>query len=174
MAATPDYIVLRRHRDLAGRRWEGPTRRVLLVLLGLFLLAGLLNVFGQRPEGTSVANAAVKLDLYAPARLRGGLYFEARFTITARRELKKVFLVLDPGWFEGMTINTIEPSPVGEASRDGRPAFELGHIPRGQRFRLFIQLQVNPTNVGRRSQDVDLLDGNTELAHIDRTVTIFP
>jgi hypothetical protein len=35
-------------------------------------------------------------------------------------------LVLDSGWGEGVTINTIEPSPVGEASRDGKLVFDLG------------------------------------------------
>jgi hypothetical protein len=73
-----------------------------------------------------------------------------------------------------MTINTIEPSPIGEASRDGKLALDLGHIPRGQSYLLFMQLQVNPTNVGRRSQNVELFDGDRHLLTIDRTVTIFP
>jgi hypothetical protein len=33
---------------------------------------------------------------------------------------------------------------------------------------------VNPTEIGRRSQDVELHDGERRLIHIDRTVTIFP
>jgi hypothetical protein len=37
-----------------------------------------------------------------------------------------------------------------------------------------MQFQVNPTNVGRRSQDVALYDDTTSLAQVDRTVTIFP
>jgi hypothetical protein len=37
-----------------------------------------------------------------------------------------------------------------------------------------MQLQVNPTNVGRRSQDVALYDGGRLLTRIDRTITIFP
>jgi hypothetical protein len=37
-----------------------------------------------------------------------------------------------------------------------------------------MQFQVNPTNVGRRSQDVGLYDGDTALVSVDRTVTIFP
>jgi hypothetical protein len=73
-----------------------------------------------------------------------------------------------------MTLNTVEPSPVGEASRDGRLAFELGHIPAGQDYLFFLQFQVNPTNVGHRSQDVRLYDGDELLLTIDRSVTIFP
>ena len=106
--------------------------------------------------------------------MRGGLYWEARFTIDAHSELKNAMLVLDPGWAEGMTINTIEPGPIGEASRDGKLVLTLGHVRAGATFILFMQLQVNPTNVGRRSQDVALYDGGTLLTTIDRMVTIFP
>jgi hypothetical protein len=98
----------------------------------------------------------------------------ARFTIDAEQELKDAQLVLDPGWAESITINTIEPSPVGEASRNGRLSFDLGHIPAGERYTLFIDFQVNPTNVGRRPQDVDLFDGEKQILHIDRVVTIYP
>jgi hypothetical protein len=73
-----------------------------------------------------------------------------------------------------MTINTIEPSPVGEASRDGKLVLDLGHVPAGQKYLLFVQFQVNPTNVGRRGQDVRLYDGETLVATIHRTVTVFP
>jgi hypothetical protein len=137
-------------------------------------LAGLLNLFGQRPETSRAATSAASLKVYAPKRVRGGLYFEARFTITARQQLKDATLVLSPGWAEGMTINTVEPSPVGEASRDGSLAFELGHIRAGTTYLFFVQLQVNPTNVGHRSQDVALYDGDTFLTSVDREITIFP
>lgn len=173
MAETPDGLTLAQHRDRAQRR-ELPIRRVLLALLTLFLVAGLLNGFGQRPDTSKAATSAASLKVYAPNRVRGGLYYEARFTVHARRDLKNATLVLDPGWTESITINTIEPSPVGEASRDGSLVFELGHVPAGEDHILFLHLQVNPTNIGRRSQDVSLYDQDTFLASVDRTVTIFP
>jgi hypothetical protein len=174
MAQVPDALVLKRHRDLEGRRKEAWVRRGLLALVGIVPLLGLFNLFGQRPHLESVAAAPASLEVYAPSRLRGGLLWEARFTISARSEVKDAMLVLDRGWLEGMTINTIEPSPVGEASRDGALALELGHIPPGQKYALYVQSQVNPTNVGRRSQDVRLYDGGTLLATLHRTVTVFP
>jgi hypothetical protein len=51
---------------------------------------------------------------------------------------------------------------------------QLGHIPAGSSYIEFIEFQVNPTNVGHRSQDVELDDGNTFLLKIHRTITIFP
>jgi hypothetical protein len=174
VADAPDGLTLRRHRDLVGRERRPWARWILLGVVGAMLVAGLGNAFGQRPATHAVAVAPASLKVYSPERLRSGLYFESRFTIEAREDIAEATLVLDPGWLEGMTLNTVAPGPVGEASRDGRLAFELGHIPAGDRHLLFLHFQVNPTNVGRRSQDVDLYDGERHLAHLDRTVTVFP
>jgi hypothetical protein len=73
-----------------------------------------------------------------------------------------------------MQLNTIEPSPVDETSEDGRLVFSLGKIPAGHLYRLFLQFQTNPTNVGRRPANVVLLDGSRPLIAVHRTVTIFP
>jgi hypothetical protein len=170
----PEGLVLRRHRDLVGRRHQVWIRRALLVLVGLVPLLALLNVFGQRPHIETARAAPAELELYTTSRLRGGLLWEARFTVTARRELKRATLELDRGWMEGMTINTIEPAPIGEGSHDGKLVLELGHVPSGEEFVLYIQFQVNPTNVGRRDQDVSLYDGEGLITTIDRRVTIFP
>jgi hypothetical protein len=173
MAETPDFLALRRNRDEAGRQ-EVRIQLALVALLALFCLAGLFNVFGQRPATSEAAVPAASLKVYAADRVRGGLYYQARFTVTAHSDLKNATLVLEPGWAEGITINTVEPAPVGEASRDGNLVFELGHIPAGTSHIFFLQLQVNPTTIGRRSQDVALYDGDTLLTSVDRSVTIFP
>ncbi len=149
-------------------------RWIILSLLGLFCLLGLLNVFGQRPTTTSASEAAADIEVYSPTHLRSGLYYETRFTVRANRDIKDAMLVLDSGWLEGMTVNTIEPSPIGEASRDGRLSLDLGHIPAGAKHVLYVQSQVNPTNVGHRDVDVELFDGETRIAHIPRTITVYP
>ncbi len=172
--AAPDFLTLARHRDLKGREGRPWLRWAILSVIGLVLLLGLLNVFGQRPRTDTVRANGVELEVYSPDRLRSGLFSMARFTIRADREIRKATLVLDPGWLEGITLNTIEPAPVGEASRDGRIAFDLGHVPAGSKHVFFVHFQVNPTNVGHRSQDVDLLDDTTPLLHVDRSVTVFP
>jgi hypothetical protein len=170
----PDLLTLRRHRDLEGREKRPVVRWALLGLLGLVCVLGLANLFGQRPETDTAESAVARLDVYSPPRLRSGLFFESRFHIHARREIREATLVLDPGWLEGMTLNTLEPGPIGEASRDGRIALELGRIPPGGEHLFFLHFQVNPTNVGHRSQDVELYDGEERLLAIDRSVTVFP
>jgi hypothetical protein len=174
MAEIPDQIILRRHRDLVGRRREVWVRRVLVALVGVVPLLALFNVFGQRPGVSIVRSSAATLELYAPSHLRGGLLWQGRFTVTAHSELKDAVLELDKGWMEGMQINTIEPSPVGEGSHDGKLVLDLGHVPAGQKHILFMQFQVNPTNVGRRQQNVALHDGETLLATVHRRITILP
>jgi hypothetical protein len=172
--AAPEGIVLTRHRDLQGRRWHPWLRRCLLGLVAVVLLLGLLDVFGQRPSTTRVDSGAAALEISAPDSLRGGLLFQSRFTIEARQELKDATLVLGPGWLDGLTVNTVEPSPVNEASRDGRLALELGHLPAGAKHVLYIEYQVNPTTVGRRTQRVELDDGEQPILSTHQTLTVFP
>jgi hypothetical protein len=174
MASAPDTLTLKRHRDMEGRRWWVPARRVLLGLLAAALVAALFNVFGQRPHSSIATAPRASLKVYAPSHARSGLSYAARFHITARQEIKDAFLVLDPGWAEGYTVNGLAPQPLTEADRNGRLAYGFGHIPAGQSVIFFMSLQVNPTNVGRRSQDVELDDGETPLLTIHRKVTIFP
>ena len=173
MSDIPDELTLKVNRDREGKR-DVLARRIAVGVLTVFLALALVNLFGQRPSTTAAEADAATLEVYAPERVRGGLFYEARFTIDARQEVEEATLVLDPGWVEGITINTVEPTPIGEASRDGNLVFELGRIPGGEKHVFYLQLQVNPTNVGHRSQDVRLYDGDELLATIDRTITVWP
>jgi hypothetical protein len=174
VADIPYQVVLKRDRDLVGRGWEIWVRRALFVLLPVVALLGLLNLFGQRPSSITKTGGGATLKVYAPPRVRSGVLYMARFHVTAHRDLKHATLVLEPGWLESMTVNTIEPSPVSEASDNGRLSLDLGHIPAGGSHLLFMEFQTNPTNVGHRSASVTLRDGNEKLLEIHRTITIFP
>jgi len=174
VADIPDRIVLRRHLELQSWGFNRRVRYALLALIGAFLLLGLFNVFGQQPETVTARSPQADLELYAPDRLRGGLLYEARFTIRAHEDLSHVVLVLESGWAESQQMNTIEPSPIAETSRNGDLVFTLGPVKKGQKHVLFIEFQVNPTNIGRRSADVMLYDGNERLLTIDRKLRVFP
>jgi len=175
MSEIPDAIVLERDRDLEGRKYDIWVRRGLMSLVAAVPVIALFNVFGQRPETHLLVGPAASLKIYAPDRLRGGLLYEARFHITARQDIKDAYLVLGPGWAEGTSINTIEPSPVSEASNSGRLSLELGHIGAGKSYILFMQFQVNPTNVAwDRKRTVWLNDRKTRLLTFSRGITIYP
>lgn len=176
MTDVPDSLVLKRHRDLEGLYREGIwVRRAVLTVIAVFCLLGLADVFGQDTSTSSAAFAGGSLTVTAPSTVRGGLLFSADFTIRATRDIGKPVLVLDPGWAQGLAVNTIEPSPAAEVSRNGRLAFTLSPLHAGQTSVLFMQFQVNPTTVAwQRPQDIELDDGPTVLARIHRTLTVFP
>jgi hypothetical protein len=176
MADVPDNLTLKRHRDLDGMYRSGIwIRRGVLGVIGVFCLLGLVNRFGQATSTRRVVFPAGSLSVTAPSALRGGDLWSAVFTVTASSGINQAVLVLDPGWANGMAINTIEPSPVDETSRDGQLEFTLGPIRAGHSFTVFMQFQVNPTTVAwQRRQDVQVDDGNLELATLPRTVTVYP
>ena len=173
MAQLPDGLSIARNRD-ASPTAELLARRLFFGLLALLFAVALAGLLGQRPDHSRVSGAAAELEVSAPTRLRGGLFFQGRFTVRARADLENATLVLAAGWLESMHINTIAPAPVEEASRVGELALEYGPLGAGQVLVAYLQFQVNPTNVARRSQDVALYDGERLLAHVDRTVTIYP
>jgi hypothetical protein len=174
VAAVPDGIRLERHRDLEGRGWHQWATRILLASVSALLVLALFNLFGQRPLTSRAADSKAVLSVYSPSRVRGGLLYTARFHVTARTDLKKASLLLDPGWVEGMQINSINPQPVDEASNDGRLYLDLGHIPAHHSALYFVEFQVDPTNVGHRSQSVELDNNGKRLLFINRTITIYP
>ena len=177
MAGTaPDYLDVDRHRDWAGRTYERWLPNTLFALLCLLPLLALLNVFGQTPDTVRAANpnGAATLELQAPTAVRSGLLWQARFDIHANREIKDAVLVLETGWLEQMSVNTIEPSPANESSKDGALALDLGDIPAGKTWRQYLQFQANPVNAGTQGQSVTLYDGNVPLLHIHRDLMVWP
>jgi hypothetical protein len=173
MAAPPDGIDLDRHREAHGGRVVWFRRLVVLTVVAL-LVAGLAGLLGQSPVTSMAAGPDATLTVEAPTKLRGGLFFQGRFTIETRARLEHTTLVLDEGWAEELSINTIEPAPTAEESRDGRLALDYGPLDPGETLVAYLQFQVNPTNVGRRSQGVALADGDRVIASVDRTVTVLP
>lgn len=174
MTAPPQGLSLKTHRD-RGNWWQSVwIRRALLVVPVAIVVLGLLDWFGQRPVTSSATGQAAKLTVYAPTRGRSGVSYSARFRIDATDDLKKARLILSPGWAEGYTVNGLVPQPLTQGSSDGKLDFGFGPIPAGEHLTFWISLQVNPTNVGRRKQDVWLYDGDNLIAVSHREITIFP
>lgn len=170
----PDGISIKSHLELTGRKNEVWFRRSILALIALVAVLALLNVLGQRPSTNTVASDAATLSVYSPSRVRGGLLFTTRFTIEARQALKSPTLILDPGWIEGMQVNSVTPQPRSESSDDGDIVLRLDDIAAGTKAVYFIEFQVNPTNIGRRSQNVRLTAAGQQVLTVDRDITVLP
>lgn len=160
--------------ELRGRGTHTHLRRLGLGVLALIAVAALFGVFGQESTTTVASGQKATLSVEAPAELRGGLLFQARFEVHARMPLAHPKLVLSPGWFESMTLNSMVPEPESEESNPAGVALSFEPLPAGQTRVIRTEWQVNPTNVARRSEDVSLFDGPTRIASTERTVTVFP
>lgn len=174
MPAVPDQLDLERHRDLEGRANEVRIRRVLLVAIFAVAVAALVNFFGQHPSTASAENPAASLTLSSPTRLRGGLIFQVRIEVLAKRRLEHPEIVLSHGWFDAMTLNTTQPEPMNEATRDGSVVLSYDALAQGRSLIVWLQFQVNPTNIGNHDQDIELDDGPTPVLTLRRSVTVFP
>jgi hypothetical protein len=174
VASPPDGIELERHRDFAGRGFGPWLRRALLCAIAVLPVLALLNVFGQHPTTTSASTPAVSVRVTAPERLRSGLIFQVRVEVTAHQDIKELQLVFDRGWWESMSVNATMPEPTEESSSDGRVVLAYGQLGAGHTHVSWIYFQVNPTNAGKRQENIDVKDGETALAHIHRSMTIFP
>ena len=174
MASAPSLLTLETHRDRLNWWQSVWIRRALLLFPSALVVLALLNTFGQRPATTAASGGAARLTVYAPTHARSGLNYAARFRIDATEDLRAATLILSPGWAEGYTVNGLAPQPLTEGSTDGKLNFGFGHVPAHQHITFWISLQVNPTNVGRRAQNVSLYDGDRLLAVVHRDITIFP
>jgi hypothetical protein len=160
--------------ELQGRGRHTLYRRLGLAVLTLIVLAALLGAFGQQSTTTVAAAREASLSVDAPAHLRGGLLFQARFEVDAKRRLAHPKLVLSSGWLDSMTLNTVAPTPLSENSGADGLSMAFEELPAGHRLIVWTDWQVNPTNVGRRSEDATLFDGSTPIVSAHRTVTVFP
>jgi hypothetical protein len=174
MTELPESLERPRHLDLERRRLEVWVRRAGILALLAILAIALAGIFGQTGSTVTAAGTAATLRLDAPRALRSGLMYQARFEIEADRTIERPVLVLQDGWFDGMTVNSLEPAPVDETERNGYVALGFGALDAGDSLTVYIQLQANPTTFGRRSQTVILEDGGEAIAQIDRTITVFP
>jgi hypothetical protein len=170
----PGTLTVRRHQDLSGRNRHPVYRRALLALVGLLPVLALLNVFGQDPATSRADTPAASLQVTAPQRLRGGLVFQVRVEVTARRTLGHPQIVMSRGWWQEMSVNSVEPQPSNESSSNGSVVLSYDKLQAAQKLVVWLYFQVNPTNVGKQTQDIALYDGQRSLARIDRSVTVFP
>jgi hypothetical protein len=174
VSSIPDGISVKRDLELEGRARNPWVRRALLCCVAALPVLALLNVFGQDPTTSTASSPAATLSVTAPSRLRGGLIFQVKVKVVAHREISQLQIAFDTGWWESMSVNSIEPNPSNETSHNGQVVLGYGNLPVGQTLISWVYFQVNPTNVGKRREDVAIEDGNKLLVRIHRSATIFP
>ncbi len=175
MSDLPAEIDLDRHRDFKGRMAGQWLRRGFLTLLTLFLLAGLANAFGQAAATDTASGAAGTLSVKSPSRVRGGLTYQGEFVIHATQALGAPTLVLDRGWVDQTTLNTVQPEPAGSTTdAAGDLKLRFPQMAAGRTMVVYVEFQANPINVGSHEAGVSLYDGGRPVASISRSQFDFP
>jgi hypothetical protein len=174
MSDLPQGIDLPRHRDFKGKAAGQWLRHAFLLLLTIFVVAALLNVFGAGPQTEEATAPAGTLKVTSPERVRGGLLYQARIEIHANEAIGAPTLVLDKGWIEETTINTLQPEPAQTTSDPKHLKLRYPPLPPGRTLSVFISLQANPNDVGTHNADVALYDAGEEITSINRTQVNFP
>ncbi len=174
MAQLPDGIDLPRHRDFVGRQTGQWVRRGFLTLLVAFVVAALLDFFGQGTVTDQASGAAATLTVSGPTDVRGGLMYQTRFTIHAREAIGAPVLQLDRGWYDGTTVNTVEPEPAATTSDADHVELRYPPLKPGSTLVVYMDLQANPTNVGSHDADVVLLDADRPIATVNRSQMDWP
>jgi hypothetical protein len=169
----PAGLSAERHRHLLGRAHEPWIRRAVLLVLAAAVALGLANVFGQRAS-TSAAGPAADLELTAPRVLRGGVLAQLDVRVVARQRIAQPRIVLERGWLDGITVNTVVPEAADQADDDGRLVLAYGALPAGDSLTVRVAIQVNPTTLGKKPAVVELRDGAAQVARVERSVTVLP
>ena len=149
-------------------------RRVVIALFCAVSALALADRFGQRTTESVAASPGARMTLSAPETVRGGLFFQSRVEIRALREIASPHIVLDDGSVEGMQVNSIEPQPACELSRDGHVVLTYDKLAAGDVLRIWLQFEVNPTNTGHRSYGIELDDAAAPVVRLSRSLTVLP
>lgn len=165
---------LGRTRDLRGRHWHPWVRRGLLGVLAIPVLLAATGALGQPTRTLQATGTQARLQVELPDALRGGLLWRTRISVRTDATVRYPRLVLGPGFAHGMQINTIEPSPMSEASRGPQVVLSYDALQPGDELVVYLQFQVNPTTVGDQDMTVELDDATTPVARIAHTTTVLP
>lgn len=174
MTGLDERLDLARLRDLRGRRAHPWIRRALLALLGVVVVLAVAGAVGQPTRTVADGGAGATLRVQVPDVLRGGLLWRTRIAVHANRTIEHPRLVLGAGFFEGMQVNTIEPSPASEANRGARVVLSYDRLSAGDDLVVYLQLQVNPTTVGDQDTSVQLDDATDRLARAAHVTSVLP
>ena len=145
------------------------------MLFAAFLGLGLVNVFGQRVGTTSASGAVADLEVKAPRAVKSGLIYEVQFTVTAHTALAEPTLVLDSGWWDGFTVNTMSPDTKAWTQRDGRQLLSYDADAGGDRTRRAPPVPGQPSRRWARANRTSCsMTAATPILTLEHDTTVFP
>jgi len=135
-------------------------------------LAGLLG--GGKAPVMIASSPQADLTVHTHRVLRNGVFFETRIVIVAHVALEDATLLLPPGLWKDMTINSFEPQATSEDFKDGAFRFHYGKLDSGDTLDLKIDGQINPPLFHGTRGYIGLADGDQPLVSIPLRITVLP
>jgi len=147
-------------------------RRGVLTAFAVFVLLGLLNVFGDR-EATNHATAdGMQLAVVHPAVTRPGLAVPFRIEVESEDGFdEQIVIRVDRAFLATIDENGIDPDPDGSTATPDYVEFEFTP-PDDNRFEFSIDARVGPGERGRVDGWVEVV--GTELPRVTFTTLIIP
>ena len=148
---------------------------VSIVVLGALMALAMTGLLaGARTPPETVRAAAAELQVTMPRTLRNGEFFEMDVAVTARAPIADATIVLPPGLWRDMTINTMIPAASEEEFKDGAFRFRYGALKAGERLAVKIDGQINPPLTWGTRGAVTLYDGDRRLAELPVRIRVLP
>jgi hypothetical protein len=163
---------------------EPPARRarigrlatpITFLLLGGFLGAGLLGLFGGTPTPTRTHDLGdASLSLRVPEVLRNGEFFEMELAFESQAPLADAVIAIEPSLWRNITINTMIPAAAEEEFSDNAYRLHHGPLEPGERLHLKFDGQINPPMFLGTEGTVALFDGEQEIGAVPVSIKVLP
>lgn len=153
-----------------------PTLRAPIGFIGLgaLIVASVLGVFGTEAR-LAASQGGAELSVDAPVRIRNGEFYEMVITVRADQAIDEPVLLVEPGVWRDVTVNTFIPAPTDETTRNGAFAFTFGPLAAGQELVVKVDAQVNPDHAPAANEGrISVADGEELLTGVDYRMEVLP
>jgi hypothetical protein len=164
----PDRVPSRRlRRDRA-------VRRVAIAALAVFVLAGLVGVFGYRTGSLTASGGGYELRLSYPLVGRPGV--PVQWILHVHRDgglPSKLTIGTSIGYFDLLEMNSIEPEPSGMTSVSGRVLWTFD-TPGGEDMTILVDAYVSPNARRGASATTAILEDGAQAVSLSFRTRVAP
>jgi hypothetical protein len=183
MMATMGHNGIKRWEDLGTAPWEtGPKdihrsrnlRRVLLVILALFVLAGAIGLLGARTTSVSGAADGYHLTVFYPSITRPGLAIRWVAIVEKDGGFDGPFqLATTSTYFNLFDFNNLDPTPA-ELTTTGVASIWTFDPPTGQSMRITMDARLEPARQHGSQATTSLMVGGVSVVSVHYQTRVMP
>lgn len=162
------------HSDPARLRRARAVRRLGLSTLAVFVLAGLLGVFGERTSITRSEVDGSSLEIEYASRSRGGLPAPFDATLQRRGGFDAPIVVrMSSSWLSALDENGFDPDPSAATAGEGFVQWTFDPPP-GDTLTISIDARFEPGRFGRVNGWMEIVDPTDNSLKADFSTWLAP